>query len=453
MKIKNNIPHIGIIGAGFTAFACAYYLSKKGYRVTILERSEDVGGLAGAFKIGDAYLEKAYHHLFKTDTDILELINEIDPNLIEWHESSVSNFYKGKFYPFNSAIDLLKFSPLDFFSRLRVGLALFYLQKVKNYSKFEKVSAIEWLKKWTGERACQVLWVPLLKGKFRKYYEKISMAWMWARLHIRANSRSNIFEKEKLGYIRSGFISLINKILEISKNIKVHTKHEVINIEYNQNTNKVIVSCFDSTKSRKEFRFDKVLVTTPSYIFAKLIESNPIHRDYLNKLAQIEYIGAICMIIETDQDLNLAYWNNINDLTVPFGVIVHHTKLIDKKNYNNKEIYYIAGYFEHESAFFSLSDEELTENWFEHLSRIIPSFDKKKIDNTFIFRFKNAQHIVDTNYKQKIPTYETPIPNVYLSNFSQIYPEDRGTNYAVREGKKLAEIILQSIEGDIKHNN
>jgi hypothetical protein len=74
---------------------------------------------------------------------------------------------------------------------------------------------------------------------------------------------------------------------------------------------------------------------------------------------------------------------------------------------------------------------------------VFPDFDAHKVREKHFFRFANAQHIVEGNYVKKIPGTKTPLANVYLSNFSQIYPEDRGTNYAVREGEKVAELIDQ----------
>jgi len=63
------------------------------------------------------------------------------------------------------------------------------------------------------------------------------------------------------------------------------------------------------------------------------------------------------------------------------------------------------------------------------------------------FRFKAAQHIVDTDYEKKIPGCRTPLPGVFLANFSQVFPEDRGTNFAVREGEKVAEMVRREATG------
>ena len=57
----------------------------------------------------------------------------------------------------------------------------------------------------------------------------------------------------------------------------------------------------------------------------------------------------------------------------------------------------------------------------------------------WVFRARAAQPIVTLNYSEKLPDHRTPLPNLYLANTSQIYPEDRGTNYSVRLGNRIAD--------------
>ena len=172
---------------------------QAGNKVTILEQNSDIGGLAGDFKIEGSSIERAYHHIFKTDTTIIDLANELGVgDKLSWHDSSVSIYYGDKLYPFKGAVDLIKFSPLSFPNRIRAGLVALYLQKTNNWKKFQKVSAYDWMLKAAGKQVTKVIWEPLLRGKFDKYFDKVSMAWLWARIHVRAQSRE--VGGEKLGY-------------------------------------------------------------------------------------------------------------------------------------------------------------------------------------------------------------------------------------------------------------
>ncbi len=429
---------IVIIGAGYTGLVAALRLAKKGHQVKILERGPVVGGLASDFTVEGASLERAYHHLFKTDTHIINLAQELGVgDKLLWHDSSVSLYYDGVLYPFKGALDLIRFKPLHFHNRIRAGLAVLYLQKTKNWQKLQNVSAYNWMRKAAGKQVTRVIWEPLLKGKFDKYYDKVSMAWLWARIHIRAQSREA--GGEKLGYFEGGFQTftdaLVRQLQELG--VAIETSVEIARISNTPRQKVKIIFANGSSRT-----FDDCVATIPSYVFANLIEKNTnVKPTYLKSLKSIKYLGARLLIFSSTQNLSPYYWHNINDLDLPFLVFINHTKLIDKTSYNNKYIYYIATYVPHEHRLFTCSDKELEALWFEHLKQIFPNFDAKKVREKHFFRFANAQHIVEKNYTKIKPSHKTPLANVYLSNFSQIYPEDRGTNYAVREGETVAALI------------
>lgn len=402
---------IAIIGGGLTGLVAGYELSKKGYKVTIFEKENFLGGLASGFKINDTNLEKVYHHIFKTDKEIISLIEKLGlQKKLKWHESSIGLYYGQKLYPFVTPIDLLKFKPLNLIDKFRTGLVALYLQKTKNWKKFEEITAYEWMKKYCGDKAFKVIWEPLLKGKFHDYYKKVSMAWLWARIHTRGNSKEKV---ELLGYLDGGFEILIKKLEEkILKNEgKIKLQNEI------EDCNKLLK------------QFDKVIVTKPLSLrdLPLMKGRNP-----------LIYLGAVNVVFLSKQSLSKYYWHNINDLNSPFLAFIQHTNLVGKKNYKNEHIYYMGTYVPHNHKYFSAEDKEICKEFFEYLKKIFPKFDEKQITSKFIFKFKNAQHIVGKNYK--VENYKVK-NNLYRANFSQIYPEDRGMNFAVKEGKKIIKNI------------
>lgn len=439
---------VAVIGAGYTGLVAAYRLAQKGYKVEIFEAGRYPGGLAGDFKIEGEPLEIAYHHLFKTDTDIIALTKELGINdKLKWHDSSVAIYYNDKLYPFMTPVDLLRFKPLSFVNRIRAGLVVFYLQKQNNWQPFVKQTALAWMRKYAGKQVCEVIWEPLLLGKFDTYYDKVSMAWLWARIHIRANSREKGDSGEKLGYFDGGFKVLTDTLTAKCKElgVKIHLQSQIQHIGSDQRGSYLLID-------GKRQNFDSVLATTPSHILAKLIEdgekaaSNQKFKSYLSQLTSINYLGALLMVFSSDQDISPYYWHNINDVKKPFLVFIHHTKLMPTEFYGGKHVYYIGAYLSPEHKLFNMTDEQLSKVWLGELKKIFPEFSAKQISEKYIFRLKNAQHIVDPEYTAKIPDHRTPLPGVYLSNFSQIFPEDRGTNYAVREGNKIADMMLKDLK-------
>lgn len=438
MKKAEAVKNTVIIGAGYTGLVAALRLAQKGHKVTILERGTTIGGLASDFVVEGGSLERAYHHLFKTDTHIINMANEVGVgDKLKWHDSSVGLYYGGTLYPFKGPVDLIKFKPLSLINRVRAGLVVLYLQQTKNWQQFQKISAYDWMLKAGGKQVTEVIWEPLLRGKFDQYYNKVSMAWLWARIHIRAQSRET--GGEKLGYFEGGFQvftdALVGKLKELGVEIKTGIEISAID---NTPAGKVKIAFADG----KSKTYDDCVATTPSHVFAKLVEgSKSIKPAYADKLKSINYLGARLLIFSSEQNISDFYWHNVNDIDLPFLVFIHHTRLISKEYYGGKYIYYLATYVPHDHELFTCDDKVLEKKWFTSLKQIFPDFDTKQIREKHFFRFANAQHIVDADYHNKIPGAKTPLKNVYLSNFSQIYPEDRGTNYAVREGEKIATLL------------
>ena len=426
--------NILIIGGGFTGLTAACKLSREpGCSITLVESSGQLGGLAAGFPLLGTSLEKTYHHLFLTDTCIIDLVKELGLNdRLMWCESSVGIFRDGKIHPFKTPLDLLRFTPCSFLGRLRTGFSALYLKHRKNWRGFTRRTAHDWMARACGPSAMAAIWTPLLRGKFDRHFDRVSMAWFWARIHIRANSRSGS-SGEKLGYFRGGF-NVVTAALENEirrRGVKILTGAAV----------EKITGDHTAVINGETVPFDFCVFTGPSPAFAKLLPAQDSFKDYAAKLRSIEYLGAACLIFTSDQDLGDCYWVNVNEPGAPFLVFLNHTRLVDKSFYGGKRVYYIGAYLAPDGKTFSLPDDELAKSWFDYLPKLFPGFDARRVEEKHLFRFRAAQHIVDTDYEAKIPAYQTPLPGVFLANFSQIFPEDRGTNFAVREGTKIADLI------------
>ncbi len=427
-----------IIGGGLTGLVAARELASSGCKVSLVESGDCLGGLAASCEVNGEAVEKAYHHIFRTDKEIINLIGDLGlDHLLEWKESSVAIFRGKKMWSFMTPFDLLRFKPCSLLGRIRLGLAALHIKYAKNWRRFAKSTAMEWMEKTVGKSAVASVWRPLLKGKFSHFAEDISMAWLWARLHVRSNSREPGGGKEHLGYIKGGFIQLINALEKelLSQGVNIFLRSRVSELAETQQGG--ISVQIDS----EEHTFDQVLFTGSNKSFASFLPQEEKWLAYREKLREVDYLGAVCLLFSTPQKLGDYYWVNVNEEDAPFLVFIRHTKLIAPSRYQGEEVYYIGAYCSQEEGLFCQSNEDIRKQWFDYLKVMCPDFDASAVRSEQLFKFADAQHVVKLGYEEKIPDHETPMKGLFLSNFTQIYPEDRGTNFAVREGKKIASIM------------
>ena len=436
---------IGIIGGGLTGITTAYRLIQQGHKVTIFEASDYLGGLAAGFELAGHRVEHAYHFLYKTDEYILGLVKELGlEDKLTFHKSSVSTYYGDTLYPMETPIDLIRFKPISFIDRIRAGVTVLYLQRVKNWRKLENITALEWLRKYAGRSVSDVIWEPLLRGKFDRYFDKVTMSWLWGRVLQRVDSRDAKLGGEALGYFKGGFRTIIDALVTpiTAAGADIRLGTPVSKLTHNPVTGQVTV-----TTANGEDAFDRVLATVPSHVLAKMIAGYEAEApEYFKKLRSIDYLDAVVQVFATKQKFTKYYWHNINTPNSTFVVFLSLTNLVGSERFDGLNIYYIGDYVPPEHEYMSAEKDQLKKRWYGELKKIFPEFDETQVVDDALFKMRNAQHIVDIGYEQnKLVPYETPCPGVLMCNFSQIYPMDRGTNYAVRDGNTMAEKILKGL--------
>ena len=434
---------VGIIGGGAAGLAAAYELAKRGHFAEVFERAPFLAGQASTFEVGGGQLEKGYHHLFVSDVDMVGLIQELGlEHQLAWLESKVGLFYGGQIWDFATPMDLLRFRPLPLLARLRVGWWTLVLQKTLNWRKFEGVTAKDWLQRHMGRRAYEVIWEPLLRGKFGDYFEQVSMTWIWGKIYLRVASRGKGLQKERLGYPMGSFgevfETLAQRIVELGGEVHLGSGVKSTVVESGAAVGLEVELPGETPQTRE---YDAIISTTPSYVFTRLAPTLP--TEYRQLLESADYLSAVLVVLELSQSLSAKYWLNVADRSLPFVGVIEHTNLIDKSLYGGRHIVYLTNYPDPKSALYQKSGEELLEDFIPHLKKINPDFDRSWILNYHHHKVDAAQPIIGVNYSGRIPDHRTPIDNLYLANTTQIYPEDRGTNYSVRMGRQVARMVLE----------
>jgi protoporphyrinogen oxidase len=442
---------IAVLGAGVAGLVAAMRLGEAGHAVDVYERWPGLGGQAATLDVGHGHvLERYYHHLFSTDRHIAALYDELGmPDELEWISSSVAYFADGRQWPFVTPLDLLRFGPLPPPARIRLGLAVLAIQRGPGDPKpFERVTARAWIERYMGRHAWRALWGPLLRGKFGERADDIAMVWLQNKLRLR---RGDDAAEEKLGYPRHSWEKLFEALRDRieARGGRVLIDRPAARLAPGFVLTPGAPGSFRRGHDPRAFetlapeRYDAALATVPSDVFEHLLEPGVLPEAYVAKLRGIEYFTALCLLIELDRRFSPFYWTNIGDDTLPFVGLIEHTNLIDPARYGGRRFLYVANYLPRGHELLGLDAETLLERYTPGLRSVNPGFERSWVRNLWLHREPAAQPIVTVGYREKIPPMKTPTRGLVLANTTQIFPEDRGTNYAVREGEQAARAMLE----------
>ncbi len=435
--------HIGVVGGGIAGLTAALRFAQAGCRVTLWERGPRLGGQAVAFPVAGSHLEHFYHHLFQSDTDIVALMDELGiGDKLLWLPSDVGYYADGRIWPLNGALDVLRLGFIPFRDRLRLGLVTAYLQRFRDWKKFETVTADAWLRRALGQRAYDRTLGAQLRAKFGRHYDRVPMVWFWGKIWLRTTSRKNPLDQEKLGYPLGSFNVIIDAIADEARRLGavLHTDTGPERLERGEDGRwRAILPGGDDES------FDAIVATVPSPVLTRLVPDLP--ADYRERLGGLDYEAAVVVLLQMSRALSDTYWLNMADPDMPFTGIIEHTNFMPPEEYGGKRFVYLSKYLEPDNPYFEMDDDALISAYVPYLQRINPNFRRDWIERSWVFRERAAQPIPPMRYSDRIPPHRTGLPGLYLANTTQIYPEDRGTNYSVRLGNRIAELVVADLRG------
>lgn len=432
---------IAILGGGITGLTAAFYLSQRGYEITIIEKEEKWGGLAGGFKkpTWTWSLERTYHHIFRNDYAILDLAREIKFNTFVFSTPRTASLFGEKnnyrIFPVDSPKDFLLLPELSLISKLRAGMTLAFLKMSPFLRLYEKTTSPVFLKKTMGEEVWVNLWEQLFRKKYGKYAENILASFIWARIHKRT---------QQLGYPEGGFQAFIDVLAHKDREQGVFILSTTNIIEVSKREEGYEISTITKSGEKKYFYADKIISTLP-YPITCAVMKNIVGESYIKEQSRRKYLFAINLILKTKKPiLNKTYWLNVGAADIPIMCIVQHTNFVPAAKYGGDELCYVAWYVDGDNYLLKKNNEEMVDFILPYLKALSPNISERP-QVVGLFKAPYAQPIFDKDFLTIPRGFSTPAKDVFVANMDMTYPYDRGTNYAVQLGKDVSDFILKTI--------
>jgi protoporphyrinogen oxidase len=422
---------VAVIGGGMAGLAAADSLSREGFTVQILEAAPVVGGLGRSVVVGGEEIEAYYHHVFPQDREVRDLIARLGrADDLEWRAASTGVLHQGRVYSFDSPLDLLKFSPLPLLDRIRLGLGSVVALVRGRGRRLESVGVGDAGPRWFGARGYQVLWRPLLEGKFGPFAPRITLAWLVARMRQRANARRRGLG-DRLGYVRGGIGTvarsfgedLLARGVAISCGAKVESvtpAGDGWRVKYAdaEVTARAVVACLSGEVLNS-------VVTLPD--------------EYRAKIEAIPFRGVVCVLLELDRPLGHHYWINLVQPTdLACLAVIEHTNFIPPERYGGRHLVYLTHYVEVGGRAWEAGVDEIVTAVEDVLLAINPAFERSWILDSHISRDRWAQPVPLVGGPMAGLPVATGLPGVFHASLAHVYPDDRGVSLAIKLGQRTA---------------
>lgn len=428
---------IGIIGGGIMGISLGYFLTKMGHQVAIYEASPSIGGLAGTTQLKDGTeVDRFYHAILSSDLHLRGLCEELGvADQLRFKTTRTGFYHDGQLYSMNNILEFLRFPPLGWVDRFRLGLTVLYAQLIRDWRRMETIGVEDWLTRWSGRTTFQNIWRPMLKAKFDGSFDDTPATYIWARLVRMKSTRKGAGQQEQAGHLIGGYPTLLRAMAsEIrSRGGVIHTELPVQEVMIDQG------QAWGLRFENEVSVFDQIVSTLQLPITYRLIPQAP--QAFRETLVQWEYLGVIAVLLVLDRELS-GYWTiNITDDRYPFTGIIETTAYISPEAVGGHHLVYMPKYLVPGSEWASKSDEQIRAVWMSNLEAMFPGFDRGSIEEIRIHRERYVEPLHSLHRSMEIPSIRTPVDNFYIASTAQIYPELTNGESVTRLARKTSKIV------------
>ncbi len=418
---------IGIIGGGLMGMTLARKYAADGHCVTVIEHSDQSGGLATWYDFGGFNWDKFYHVILPSDRNLIGLLNDLDMSEdLQWHRTYTGFFVDQNLHSISSNVEFLKFPLLSLFSKIRLAFTMLYASRINSWQRLEKITCEQWLRKISGHENVDKLWKPLLMAKLGPSYSRVSAVFIWSYIKRMFSARDKSASAEHLGHVKGGYESIFRRLqAEIeAAGGEVRLGHAVSELSAIEKG----ISVRTDTGVQV---FDHVVCTSPVSVLQRIVDQDLLEVSGGTTGKTVEYLGVVCVVLVTKKPITHYYVINIADEAIPFTGVIGMSNVVSPDNTDSHHLTYLPRYLLSTDSEIDKPDSYFEDSFLAGISRMFPHFDHADIISVHVNRAIKVQPLQVLDYSTLVPSASTRDPRLHVLNTSQFVNATLNNNEVV----------------------
>jgi protoporphyrinogen oxidase len=432
--MTDSTRHVVVVGGGICGLAAAHRLAHAGTRVTLLESSDQLGGLGTFFPTGNRWVERFYHCVMPTDDSLLALLGDIgERDRIRWRPTRMGMVVDGEHYGFNSAPDLLRFTPLRLRDRVRFGVVSLLLRRLGKGKDLDNLRTEDWLRRLYGDVIWSQLFAPMFGSKFGEAFGDVPALYLWQRL----GRESNVATR---GYPEGGYHAVIEALrasIEAAGGV-VRTSTPVRGLRSTPERSHVTLADGEVLEA------DHVVSTVPLPLLRGLADAEL--ADRLPTLS-LPYQGVVNALFFLKRSLTGNYWAPVLRSGTEFDGVIEMSALSGTETYDGRHLAYVMRYTNRTSPLYQEDSDAIAERWtrqFLDLHRGL-GLTADDVDEVRVFKAPFVEPVYPLGFLDQRPSVEVPGTSVLLATTAHVYPDVTSWNSSVALADQVAARILSAV--------
>lgn len=435
------MSNVGIVGGGVLGMTLATRLRQAGHQVTLIEAAKSTGGLASGARFGPYTWDRFYHVILLSDLHLRKLLEELGlADQLRWTTTRTGFYSNGKLYSLSSSLEFLTFPPISLVGKARLAATILHASRTTDWQALEEIPVTDWLRRWSGNRVFERIWLPLLKAKLGDNYRIASAAFIWAIIQRMYAARRSGLKQEMMGYVDGGYAIVLDRFQRYLDEIGVETlvAHPVAQVR--QDGEQATVRFASGT----ERRFDHVVLTVPCGRVSKMVPQ--LSQTERSRLDGVVYQGIACASLLLRKPLATYYVTNITDTWVPFTGVIEMTTLVDPAQFGGNTLVYLPLYLTQDAAAWQESDDQIRERFLSALERMYPAFRREDVLHFDVARVREVLAVSTLRYSaERLPPMATSLPSVSIVNSAQIAQGTLNVNETVALAENQARALVAKL--------